>query len=257
MFYTKYNLLFPIGKGMTRIFAALFFVFSLTGVSVALGQEQADPLKVLSGMEAAYAKVDDYTANFLKQERVGGKVLPEENIFLKFKKPFKVYMKWLKGPHEGREALFVRGKYDNKVVGHDSGILGFLNLKMDPNGKLAMRGNRHPITDVGIGRLIEIVMTNVRRGEKSGEVTLRLAGEEQVYGRQAWHIKIDYPPEKAKGYYCRKLDLWVDRELGLPVKIIVYGWKGEFLESYGYRELKINPGLKEEEFDKDYKDYNL
>src|SRR3990172_2566551 len=90
-----------------------------------------DPLEILSRMEREYAKINDYTANFRKKERVKGKVLPEENILLKFRKPFRVYMKWLDGPHEGREAMYVQGRYVDKVVGHEGGIISFITLHMD------------------------------------------------------------------------------------------------------------------------------
>lgn len=216
-----------------------------------------NPMKVLEGMEAAYAGVGDYTATFLKRELVRGTLLPEENIQLKFKKPFKVYMKWLKGPHEGREALYVEGKYDNKVVGHDGGLIGFITLNMAPTGKTAMRGNRHPITDVGIGRLIGIVMENVRRAGREGALKLIYQGEEEVYGYKAYRISVAFPPEKGRGYYCRRLELWVDRGLGLPVKILIYGWKDEVMESYGYRDIKVNPGLPDSGFDKDNKEYGF
>ncbi len=241
---------------------AAFFLVVLTAAGVpaargAGGRCPPDPVKALYGMEAAYGKVDDYTANFLKRERVNGELLPQESIFLRFKKPFMVYMKWLKGPHEGREALYVRGKNDGKVIGHEGGFFSFVTLRMDPNGRTAMRGNRHPITDVGIGRLIGIVMENVRHAGRAGELRAAYAGEQAVFGKDACRIVVNLPPDKDKGYYCKKFDIWVDEGLGLPIKITIYGWRGEVLESYIYKDFKLNPGLKAAEFDRGYKDYGF
>jgi outer membrane lipoprotein-sorting protein len=241
------------------LIAAFMFLMTFPAQVHAMPAEAGapGPLEILGRMEPAYAKVDDYTATFLKKERVKGEVLPEETIFLKFKKPFKVYMKWLPGPHKGRESLYVQGRYDDKVIGHEGGILSFITLRMDPSGGMAMKGNRHPITDVGIGRLIEIIMTNVRRAGKEGVLETGPVGEGEVYGRKTYNINIKFDAGKEKGYYCKDINLWVDRELYLPVKIAVYGWDGEFLEGYGYKDLKINPGLKDEEFDRDYKGYGF
>jgi outer membrane lipoprotein-sorting protein len=215
-----------------------------------------EPLEILGGMAPAYARVQDYTATFIKQERVKGEVLPEEKIQYKFKKTFMVYMKWLPGPHEGREALYVQGRNSNKVVGHEGGFIGFVTVNMVPTGSMAMKGNRHPITDSGIGRLIEIIMADIKiasdRGFKDAKVAL--AGEENVAGRKAWHIAAQ---TTGNGYYAGKLDVWVDKEYGLPVKVKVFGINGEFLESYTYTDLKLNPGLKDVEFDRDYKDYKF
>jgi outer membrane lipoprotein-sorting protein len=214
-----------------------------------------DPAEILSAMSGAWSKVNDYTAIFYKQERVNGTVLPEEKILFKFKKPFKVYMKWLPpGPHAGRESLYVRGENNGKVIGHEGGIFGFITLHMDPAGSIAMRGNRHPITDAGIGRLIEILDKDLKRGRERGELKLKILGEDEVYGRKVWHILKETP---AEGYYAPEMEIWVDKELHLPIKIKIFGPGDKFLESYGYNDLKINTGLKDEEFTKGYKDYHF
>ncbi len=236
--------------------AIIFVIAGLYAPSIQ-ANPSPDPLQIIKEMEAAYSGVDDYTATFIKKERVNGEVLPEEHIFLKFKKPFKVYMKWLKGPHDGREAMYVQGRYDNKVIGHEGGFIGFVTMHMKPTGSLAMKGNRHPITDVGIGRLIEIVDSNLDRALKSGELKISYIGEEETYGRKTWHVVGELPEKKENPYYCAKMDLWVDEQLKLPIKIDIYGWKNELLESYGYKDLKINPGLKDEEFDEGYKQYDF
>jgi outer membrane lipoprotein-sorting protein len=234
-------------------YALLLVVYMLLVCGNALA---AEPLEILGGMAPAYARVQDYTATFIKQERVKGEVLPEERIQYKFKKVFMVYMKWLPGPHKGREALYVQGRNNNKIVGHEGGFVGFVTVNMVPTGSLAMKGNRHPITDSGIGRLIEIIMADIKiasdRGWKDAKVAL--AGAENVAGRKAWHITAQ---TTGKGYYAGKLDVWVDAEYGLPVKVKVFGLNGEFLESYTYSDLKLNPGLSDKEFDRDYKDYKF
>jgi len=239
-------------------FFLLTVILSLVIAGPSGAAEGPDALKILAGMETAYAGVNDYTAVFMKQERVKGELLPEETIELKFKKPFKVYMHWLKGtPHGGREALYVEGRYDDKVVGHEGGLLGIITLHMDPGGGTAMKGNRHPITDVGIGRLIAIVMENCRRGVRENEGRIGPVGEDNLFGRKVYRIKAELPAEKEKGYYARRIEIWVDRESDLPLKILIYGWEGELLESYAYKDLKLNPGTPGSEFDADFKGYGF
>jgi len=212
-------------------------------------------LAVAERMEAAYEKVDDYTATFLKQEYVGGELLPLETITYKFQKPFKVYMGWREGPHEGREALYVRGRYDNKVVGHEGGWFNIVTLHMDPEGSMAMRGNRHPITDSGIGRLIEIVGGNVRRAVKNGELELSGPEPSKVSGRDAEYYIAMLPA--GRDYYGTRIEMWVDSGLHLPVKIKIYDETGMMVESYEYRDIVINPGISGDEFDEAYKGYDF
>lgn len=238
------------------LIAALLIFLSSSDISAGAGAAPG-PAAILAGMEQAYAKVEDYKAIFLKKERVKGEVLPEETILFKFKKPFNVYMKWLPGPHKGREALYVRGKYNGKVIGHEGGFLSLITLRMDPEGATAMKGNRHPITDVGIGRLVEIITTNFGRARERGELKLDYLGEDDVYGRRAYHVLMELPPGKEKVYYAHKVEVWVDAELRLPIKVVIRGAKEEFLESYGYKDLRLNPGLSNEEFDQNYKEYGF
>ena len=232
------------------IFNVLFLILVMSGPVFA-----EDPAKILSEMSGSYSKVDDYTATFYKQERVNGTLLPEEKIQIKFKKLFKVYMKWLPpGPNTGLEVLYVQGENGGKVIGHSGGFLGFFGGSYDPNGKLAMRKNRHPVTDLGLGKLVEKIDKDIQRGKERRELKLSILGEDEVYGRKAWHILKETP---VGGYYAPTAEIWVDKELNLPVKIKIFGSGCELLESYGYENLKINPGLKDEEFTKAYKDYRL
>lgn len=224
-------------------------------VTAASAETSPDPVIVLKDMATAYTKVDNYTATFVKRERVGGELLPTETIRFKFKKPFMVYMGWQKGPHEGREALYVQGRNDNKVTGHEGGFFGFVTLNMDPNGPTAMRGNRHPITDVGIGRLIDIVTENMDRALSEKALDIRYVGEEDMYGEKARHISVRLPD--GRGYYGGLIEIWVDESNGTPIKIEIYGWDGSLWESYGYKDLVINPGIPDAEFSEDYKGYDF
>jgi outer membrane lipoprotein-sorting protein len=51
-----------------------------------------DPPAIMQRMASAYDGIRDYTAVFLKRERINGTLLPLETIELRFQAPFKVYM---------------------------------------------------------------------------------------------------------------------------------------------------------------------
>lgn len=215
-----------------------------------------DAIRELDRMREAYARVTDYTANFQKQERVDGKLLPAESIELKFKKPFKIYMKWLPGPGEGRELLYATGTNGNRLVAHGGGFTRSIVMNLDPDGKVAMRGNRHPVTDVGIGRMLDIVTGEVGKARKAGVGTITVM-DSTVFGRPARLIVVEAPADGKGVFYARRSEIWQDQALRLPVKIMVYGWSGELLESYGYKDLKVNPGLSDREFERGYDGYRF
>ncbi len=63
---------------------------------------QTNPECWLKEAEAAYHSVTNYTAVFYKRQRVDNKLLREETILIKFRKPFSLYMVWTASPHKGR-----------------------------------------------------------------------------------------------------------------------------------------------------------
>lgn len=108
-----------------RVLLPLILGAVLFTPSVGAADDPGDAvLSLLRQMQASYAQVNDYQAIFHKQERVEGKLLPEETVLLKFQKPLKVYMGWTGEPLNGTEAMFVQGMFDNRVIAHRGGVLG-------------------------------------------------------------------------------------------------------------------------------------
>ncbi len=209
-----------------------------------------DPATLFVRMEAAYARVTDYTARFERQEWVGGTLRPREEALLKFQRPHRFYLKWLSGPSEGREAIYVEGTRDNKVMIHEPGVFsGFFTVVLDPGHPRVMRESRHPLTDIGIGRLIELITNNGRRALARGELLLVDRGPGEEYGRRVQRVEAILPRDPTKGYYCYRLLLSVDAEWELPVRAMIYDWEDRLVGDYAYHELRVNPGLRAEEFD--------
>ncbi len=98
----------PEEKEMTRILPFIL-ICVIMATNVEGGQKQRGPEEWILEAEEALANIDSYTAVFHKQERVKGWLKAEEVVFLKFKKPFKVYMRWLKDPGKGREVVYADG----------------------------------------------------------------------------------------------------------------------------------------------------
>lgn len=229
-----------------RVLVALALAGSLASPAAAA----EDPEKLFVGMEAAYAGVNDYTARFERQERVQGALRPREEILLKFQRPRRYYLKWLAGPSEGREAIYVEGARDNKVMIREPGVISRLfSVLLDPDHPRVMRESLHPLTDIGIGRLIELVAENGRRALARGELVLIERGVGEEHGRRVRRVEAILPRDPRRGYYCYRLLLSVDVEWQLPTRAMVYDWDDRLVGDYEYREVRLNPGLRAEEFD--------
>lgn len=231
--------------------------------AAAAGQEKNGPAREefdlqdwLKQTQEALAKVDNYTAVFRRVEWVDGKLIPEEVTFLKFKRPFKVYMKWV-SPHKGQESLYVRGANGDKVRAHSGGLLGVATVNLDPKGSLAMKNSRHPITEAGLQNLVERIAANVRQARGAGELVSKDLGEKTVYGRKTRELEGILPKDAAKGYYCYRCVVNVDLETKMPIMTRIFDWENRLVESYGYEKLKLNPGLTDKDFDPKNPEYSF
>ncbi len=52
-------------------------------------------------------------------------------------------------------------------------------------------------------------------------------------------------------YYASRIEIWVDRERGLPLKALLYDAEGRMFERFEHRGLKANVGLTEKDFEFD------
>lgn len=224
-------------------------LFIILTVPKLRAQEEIDCLKSISEAESLLGRVDNYTAIFHKQERVYGKLCEEETILFKFKRPFKVYMKWITEPFNGREVIYADGWNGNKIRFHEAGMMGMFKLNLEPTGSLAMKGNRHPITHSGLEYLVKNIKKDLLRGNLEGEIKLHQHGEEVIYGRKTNANEIMFPKDQSKGYYCYRIILDLDVENKLPIRIQVFDWGNKLVEKYGYENLNFNPGLTEADFD--------
>jgi len=241
----------------SHVFLAFSVIASLL-VALALPVAAAeDTLQLLKSMARHSERIKDYTAVFHKQEVVKGKSRPQEIIFLKFRKPFSVYMRWLEGPHEGREVLYVRDKNKGKIIGHEGGFFGFITLSLNPKGRRAMKGNRYPITEAGLGKVITRVLKDVEKGEAERVLQLSNKPSVEVFGRRSRMITIKLPDDPKRGFSAPKISLWIDLENGLPIKAEFFDWDLKKIASYGYKDLMLNIGLTENDFDRDNKSYRF
>jgi hypothetical protein len=227
---------------------------------VAYGDASAsvDPQEWLREAEAAYDKVRSYTAIFHKQQRVAGKLEPEETILLKCRKtPFSLYMKWVRRPYEGSELLYVKGWNEDRAKAHRGGLLRFITRDLDPSHPGLMADNLRPVTSTGIGFLLEAVATNIRKASKRGELTFSARGEESVYGRKTQVLEMIFPKARAGDYDGYRHVINQDVESKILVRIRVYDRDDQLVENYGYENLYLNAPLGDAAFDPRNPEYHF
>jgi len=204
---------------------------------------------ILGRMESAYADIQSYTARFVREERVGETVKPREEVFLKFQRPARIYLRWITGPARNREILFVEGRDAGNVLVHEpAGIARLFTLVIAPDSPRLLKEGRHPVTDVGLGRLVELIVGNARRARARGDLVVHGLADGQT-GRGVRRLDLVFPRDPGKGYYCHRAVVAVDPVTGLPVQATIIDWDDRQVASYEYRDLKLNVDLTALDFD--------
>ncbi len=107
----------------------------------------------------------DFRAMVRKRERIGKELGPESRMEIKLRyrdedpqtgqRRMDVYLKFIEPKSQaGREVIWQEGLNDGLMVVHEAGFLNITRLELSPTSKLAMLGNRYPISDIGIERLL-------------------------------------------------------------------------------------------------------
>ncbi len=237
-----------------------------------------------SALENHMREHRDYKATLVKQERIGVKLYPESKMSLKLRyrgsesqpgsepreamvqkdlaRKVSVYLKGVEPPSQaGREVIWIEGENDNKLKAHEAGMLGFVTVELAPTSRLAMIGNRYPITEIGIEKLLRKLIERGEQDKSMGPATVRVT-EDVMVGKQKCRLleviheqpttQIDGRELKFEFYVAK---IYIDAERQLPIRYASYTWpkseggEPELLESYTYEDLELNVGLGDADFD--------
>jgi len=113
------------------------------------------------------------------------------------------------------------------------------------------------ITETGIGDFLIKYKADFKRAKEQHEIQVVLHGEEKLYCRTIQKVEAILPKSPEKGYYCYRSVVYFDQELKLPIKMEFYDFKNTLIEIYGYKELKLNPGLTAKDFDAKNENYHF
>ncbi len=217
--------------------------------------DKSDPLDILVSMQDGYNKVDGYIAYLEKAEPGINHENHTEKIFVKFKKPHKVYLTWVELEHEGREILYIEGENDDCFLVKMDGFIGFFLkiLKLPSTYKTSQ--TRYTVRQVGVGNMINSIVETTQLGEKNKEVKLVNRGLTQRDGSQAYIIERFLPAKDC--YPNTRLVLYVDKETRLPLEAYAYGPNNSLLEYCIYHYVKLNPAFKDNDFSTSNREYGF
>jgi hypothetical protein len=186
-----------------------------------------------------------YRARLVKQERVGGKVLPAQTIEVTVRpSPRALRLEYVEGPKSGRRVVWTPSRPSEMLV-REAGILGVASMWIDLNGSLARGDTNHSATEIGFGPIFDLLSNDLRKGRDQGG----LIRKDEGYDGSGNYCMVYTAPAGAKGLYAERTRLCIDVKLALPVKIEVNDRQG-FLERYEYTNVRPNQHVEPATFEK-------
>jgi hypothetical protein len=218
--------------------------------------EATSPRQLCERAASVYAAIDSYNARFRRRERVGDKDMPEEVIFAQFRKqPFSVHFKWIAGEGQGRELIYVQGRHEDKIhtllAPSDPHLFGkTMALPMD--SPLIRSRSRRPITEAGVGHLIDAFGQMLAQADKYPAMQLKLLGPVKRPEYLDTLVGVEHVVLPQQDPYLPKGGhrwWFFDPLRGLPVLLISHDTTGHTVDYYCYDRLMYPIRLDDHDFD--------
>lgn len=211
--------------------------------------------------EHCQRETGDFSCLFVKQERINGTLKPVEEIDARYRAdPLSVFMTWRRGADQAKRALFIDSQEFVDRQGQrlarvePAGVLLRL-IVSDPmvpiHDARARAVSRRAIDEFGFRSTFEILERVNDLAAARNELDFRYEGEGAVDGRVTVILVRRLPCTGPGGPYPdAKLILHLDQEWLLPTAVYSYtDPEGqELLGSYVLTQVKLNPGLGEDDF---------
>ncbi|HDS09624.1 MAG TPA: DUF1571 domain-containing protein [Firmicutes bacterium] len=247
---------------MKRFFHLLTFFFLVIAITFISGneisgEEEGEPAfcskeeiaDYLFSMEEVFSEIDTYNTIMTKQIRLKNKVTEKETMEIYFKKPFSVKL-ISKNQDKDQVIVYIEGKNDGKMIVRLKTVIdSYVRLKVDPEGKLAMKNQLHSVKEASLGKTIDLIVKNLRRGLEENKLQLDYNGKENKYNTTLYSFTGFFNAAEEDGYFCKKAVIKVDSELKLPREIIIYDWEDNIREWYEYLEIRLNVTITDAVFD--------
>ncbi len=216
-----------------------------------------DALSLAEQSRAALRDVRDYTAVFTKTERINGRLRKQVMEMKLREKPFSVYLLYRSKKEAGRQAIFVAGRDDGKLVVKDVGIRAALGtLQLGLQNPLVTCANRYPVTELVISKVVETALTAWERERNLPETraVVAISANSRFGDADCCELTVTHQ-NRIPQIDFQKACLYFDKQTRLPIHVERYGWPEEageeppLMEEYSYSNVKTNVGLTDGDFD--------
>ncbi len=227
-----------------------------------------------ASLEHMKVALPDYQARFVQQDRdLSGNLREVHEMQLKVQTrfrnetndaPMRVYLKFnLPEANAGREVLWARDLNNGQMAVHETTML--LNLKtlwLDPDGMIAMAGQKYPIYEIGMIRLVEKLIERGTQDLDNPDINVVIKQDHEFDSIHCKLIRVTHGSPSGDPDDFSLAEIIFDPQRKLILSYRSLGWaEGEeeppLLESYKYLDLQTDIGLTDADFDYKNPNYNF
>jgi len=214
--------------------------------------------KAMASAQAAMAKVRDYSAYLVREERINGKLLPTQTAELRLRsEPFSIYTKTIAPKNLlNQELAYVSGRKDERVrvkLPGVAGAAGFQSVAM--TDAKANADSKYTLANTGMAAIlkrVDVAMDAERKAKTKPEV---LMADYKFDGKVCtrYEVLCEFPH---KFRMAAKFVVYFEQETKLPIRFEMYDaakraeTEGGLMECVSFMSLKLNGALGDGVFDK-------
>lgn len=202
-----------------------------------------------------------YTLTLQKQERVAGTLQDKEIIDVWYKaKPHSVFFIWKEGARKAERVLFVEDQ--NKDDEGNSQLLArpkgaFIRRLVGDvaarpvDGPEAQQSGRQTLNNFGFKKTAERTLAACKAAAAKGQLKVEYFGEKRIpelNDRVCYVLRRHMAEPENDGVL--ELTLYVDKEYFCLAGLISKGQDGILIGEYYFRDVKVNPELAKDQFDR-------
>ena len=234
----------PIGTHQAKNQKAPAFL--TRGKSVPEQGKMARSVALLENAREAYRSINGYQAIFDKQELREDGSWNKERTFIKFNKPFTIFLGWMEGNAKGRQVLYSQGDFEGKMMVRVPGFFNLLPLiRLKPDDPRLAKTEKHSITTAGIGYFLEEFAESFYESKEKNQLKILSLRDEVIEGEKGTLVDVLYM-DSEDGY--PRTGVVFSKSHGLPIEVRLYSDEDHLVESYRYLKLTVDPNRDDDNF---------
>jgi len=173
----------------------LLFVF----IQAAYTGTAQSPKAIIIEMVQSAGRLEGFTAEITKEERIKGKLVKQITAVKLIRKPYQLYLNQ-RYPKKGVEIL-CRPDHDKTLINPNA--FPWFNLSLDPYGSLMRKGQHHTVYDSGFDLMSSILHRELARIGNDTANHIYYKGIVEWQGRPAYHVEMRNPNYHYSTYHVQ------------------------------------------------------